>query len=312
MTQVPDGQYRGAVLYADFSEIRPTEIVDAPMGYTEVREFTAAAMRLNGFIVEATPRKLYVFFPEAGPALELARQVALQIGQTRQADLNRLGLDGRIILGYGAVTIEQGRLRSDWTHRLAGMVTAVPQNSVAALRDFVAQFKPGDIDPPPRPTARADLFILPMAGTGEDQVTRMAGGGNDGVFLTLVLRVRGVLQNFRSSDCPILIGRDKSCGVQISSEDASRVHGRIEFEKEKFYYVDDSRNGSYVLTGNGQEILLRHEKIALAGEGAISPGAPLSKQQGEVVRFTCMPSRLTMADAGAADGNTRPMEPERK
>ncbi|HSW12508.1 MAG TPA: FHA domain-containing protein [Solimonas sp.] len=311
MTNVADGQYRGAVLYADFSEARPAEIVDAPLSFAEVRELASTGTRLNGLVMEATPRKFYAFLPDASRALELARQVAQLVAQARSGDLGRLGLDARVILGYGAVTIEQGRVKSDWTFRLAGLVTSVPQNGVAALREFVAQFKPGEINPPPRPSARSDLFILPIGEHVEDQETRMAGlsaGGGDGLFLTLTLRVRGVPQAFRSSDCPILIGRDRSCGVQVSGDKASRVHGRIEYEKEKFYYVDDSRNGTYVLTGNGQEILLKHEKIALVGEGAISPGAPLSQQTGEVVRFSCSSSRLRMADeTPAGDGDTKLM-----
>ena len=313
MTQIPDGQYRGSVLYADFSEARTDAPIEAPLSFSEVRDLASLGSRLDGLVMEATPRRLYAFFPQAESALKLAREIA-QTALRARADLSRLGLDVRVILGHGQVTMEQGRVRSDWTHRLAGLVTSVPQNGVAALRDFIAQFPHGQLSPAPRPSARSDLFILPMTDLAEDQETRMAGigGGIDGVYLTLTLRVRGVPQTFRSSDCPILIGRDKSCGVQVSGEKASRVHGRIEFEKEKFYYVDDSRNGTYVLTGGGQELLIRHEKIVLAGEGAISPGAPLSGQTGEVVRFSCTPSRLSMAGAAADDGDTKMMRTERK
>ena len=313
MTQIPDGQTRGAVLYADFSETLSDRISESPLNYNEVRDLAAVGSRLGGLVMEATSRKLYAFFPDPQGALQLAREIT-QLSLRARSDLSRLGLDIRVILGHGQVTMEQGRLRSDWTHRLSGLVTSVPQNGVAALRDFVAQFPHGQLNPAPRPSARSDLFILPMTEVAEDQETRMAGfgGGADGVFLTLTLRVRGVSQTFRSSDCPILIGRDKSCGVQVSGEKASRVHGRIEFEKEKFHYVDDSRNGTYVLTGGGQEILLKQEKIVLAGEGAISPGAPLSGQTGEVVRFSCTPSRLSMAGAAADDGDTKMMRTERK
>jgi pSer/pThr/pTyr-binding forkhead associated (FHA) protein len=306
-----DGDYRGAVIYADFSEARPGEVVDAPLNFAEVRDFTSTASQLGALVLESTPRKLYAFLARAEDALTLARHVSHSIAQARDRDLGRLGLDARVILGYGAVTVQQGRLRSEWTFRLGGLVTSVPQNSIGALREFIAQFPPGAIDPPPRASARSDLMILPVA-SSDDPVTRMAASGTGagaGVFLTLTLRVRGVPHTVRSSDCPILIGRDKSCTVQVSGDTASRVHGRIEFQSEKFYYVDDSRNGSYVLTGSGQEVLLNREKIVLVGEGAISPGAPLSQQTGEVVRYVCTASQLKMA--GLAPGSdadrTKPM-----
>lgn len=310
MTQLSDGDYRGAVIYADFSEARPGEVVDAPLNFAEVRDFTSMASQLGGLVMESTPRKLYAFLQRAEDALTLARHISRSIAQARDRDLGRLALDARVILGYGAVSVQQGRLRSEWTFRLAGLVTSVPQNSIGALRDFVGQFPPGAIDPAPRPSARSDLMILPLAGS-EDPVTRMASSssGSTGVFLTLTLRVRGIPHTVRSSDCPILIGRDKSCAVQVSGDTASRVHGRIEFENEKFYYVDDSRNGSYVLTASGQEVLLNREKIVLVGEGAISPGAPLSQQTGEVVRYVCTASQLRMAGLATASeaDRTKPM-----
>jgi len=307
MTQIADGQYRGAVVYADFSEARGGLGADSPLNFNEVRDLASFGSRHDGLVMEATPRKLHAFFPIAKDALAMAREIT-ELAFKARSDLSRLALDVRVIIGYGQVSIEAGRLRSDWTHRLSGLVSSVPQNGVAALRDFIGQFSHGGIIPAPRPSARSDLFILPMVEVEEDQETRMAGigGGADGVFLTLTLRVRGQPQVFRSSDCPILIGRDKTCGVQVSGEKASRVHGRIEFEKEKFYYVDDSRNGTYVLTGGGQEILIKQEKIVLAGDGAISPGAPLAKQSGEIVRYSCKPAHLSMADAVAvAEGDTR-------
>lgn len=316
MSVIPDGPTRGAVLYADFSEIQTATITGAPLEFGEVRELTSLASKLDGLVMEATPRKLYVFFVQPAAALQLAYRASEIVRQARDRDIARLNLDARVILGHGSVTIEQGRLRSDWAFRLAGLISGVPQNGVAALRDFVAQFQPGEINPPPRPSGRSDLFILPPpAVVNEDQDTRIAGvdlAADRGIYMALTLKVRGTAHVFRSSDCPILIGRDKSCGVQVSGEKASRVHGRVEFEKDKFYYVDDSRNGSYVLTGSGQEILLKREKIALVGEGAISPGAPLSQQAGEVVRFSCQPSRLKMAGEPAVAGATREMRTERK
>lgn len=313
MTQFQDGPSRGAAVYADFSELRPAEIVDAPLLFNEVRELASAASRLGGLVMESSSRKFYGYFPAPERALEMAGLIQQTVQKAKDVDFNRLGLDARVILGYGDVMLDKGRVRSDWTYRLAGLVTSVPQSGIGALREFIAQFPAGAIDPPPRPSARPELFILPLAGS-DDQVTRMAldrtAAAGDGVYLSLTLRVRGVPVTVRSSDCPVLIGRDKSCAVQVSGDTASRVHGRIEFEKDKFYYVDDSRNGTYVLTGSGQEILLKREKIALVGEGAISPGAPLAKQSGEVVRFNCAPSRLAMAEA-TAKGDTRNLRTDR-
>ena len=97
----------------------------------------------------------------------------------------------------------------------------------------------------------------------------------------------GVHLRLAPQDCPFTLGRDKSCALQLDGDVASRVHGQIEFVHDKFYYVDDSRNGTYLLTLQGEEVFLHSERRPLLGRGVISPGAPVIKQTGEVVRYVC-------------------------
>ena len=88
----------------------------------------------------------------------------------------------------------------------------------------------------------------------------------------------------------------------LAGEDVSRVHGRIEFVNEKYFYVDESRNGTYVLTAEGSEVRLMQERILLVGDGVISPGRPVMKQTGQVVRFRCNAVRLDIDN----DAQTNP------
>ena len=91
-----------------------------------------------------------------------------------------------------------------------------------------------------------------------------------------------------AADCPLTLGRDKSCGLRLDGDVASRVHARIEFEAGQFYFVDDSRNGSYLLTPAGEDIFVHRERLPLMGRGVISPGATLVKQTGELVHYRCL------------------------
>lgn len=97
----------------------------------------------------------------------------------------------------------------------------------------------------------------------------------------------GVQLSIAAHDCPLTLGRDKSCGLHLEGDAASRLHGRIEFMQGQFYLVDASRNGTYLLTPQGEEVFLRGERLPLSGHGVISPGAPIVKQTGEVVRYVC-------------------------
>jgi hypothetical protein len=68
---------------------------------------------------------------------------------------------------------------------------------------------------------------------------------------------------------------------------ASRVHGRIERRRDRFYYVDMSTNGTYVTNEGDEEIVLRRDQLMLRGRGRISFGHSAGDAEGEVVTFAC-------------------------
>ena len=56
----------------------------------------------------------------------------------------------------------------------------------------------------------------------------------------------------------------------------------------KFILIDQSTNGTYVKTGEGQEIYLRREEVPLVGRGIIGLGESASKENGQVVQYICV------------------------
>jgi predicted component of type VI protein secretion system len=85
----------------------------------------------------------------------------------------------------------------------------------------------------------------------------------------------------------IMFGRDQSNDVVIADKMASRVHGRIERRRDRFYYVDMSTNGTYVTNEGDEEIVLRRDQLMLRGRGRISFGHSAGDAEGEVVTFAC-------------------------
>ena len=68
---------------------------------------------------------------------------------------------------------------------------------------------------------------------------------------------------------------------------ASRVHGRIERRRERFYYVDQSTNGTYVTNEGDVELMLKRDQIMLRSRGRISFGHSAGDADAEVVTFVC-------------------------
>lgn len=84
----------------------------------------------------------------------------------------------------------------------------------------------------------------------------------------------------------VILGRDAQCEVVIADRNASRQHARIECRRDKFFLVDQSTNGTFVVMANEAEVLLRREEIMLRGTGRIGFGHSVDLPEAEFVSFT--------------------------
>lgn len=105
----------------------------------------------------------------------------------------------------------------------------------------------------------------------------------------LRLKYRGQRVELRRERELFTIGRDKSCGLVINHDDASREHCTIERRRDKFVIVDVSTNGTYVTIEGDKEITLEREELTLLKRGWIAIGAPRETAK-EVVEFFCGPA----------------------
>jgi len=300
---------QAAVLYCEFADQNPARIVESPLRPQETHGLVAAVAQRTGTLLESSSRRLYAAFARADEAFACATEVRRQFTQMRQSDPARANLGFRLLLGFGLVTLVQGRLRSDWTVRLPALTAQLPLNGMGATPPFAAQLGP-EWQPWLRTLSgsRDPLLLIadPEAGLGVSRIAApLAKPTTQRAQTTLVLRVGGVPQMLRPSDCPVYVGRDAACRVIVDGLTASRLHGRIDYGEGRFLYTDTSRNGSFVLTPSGEELFLLGETLALVGEGAISPGAPLNQQDGTVVRYACLSGAAP--ESGGDDDETRPM-----
>jgi class 3 adenylate cyclase len=88
--------------------------------------------------------------------------------------------------------------------------------------------------------------------------------------------------------CPqVSLGRDTGNEVVVDAPNASRVHARIEWRRDKFVLVDLSTNGTYVALEDGRETTVRREELILDGQGSISLGASHRKAPRNCVEYYC-------------------------
>ena len=83
------------------------------------------------------------------------------------------------------------------------------------------------------------------------------------------------------------IGRADDNDLVINGNLISRIHAKIEQRRGRFILVDQSTNGTFLHTVQGEETFVRRDSIELVGEGILGlgkvakPGTPLS------IHFVC-------------------------
>ena len=85
----------------------------------------------------------------------------------------------------------------------------------------------------------------------------------------------------------IIAGRGSSCDIVVKNKYTSRSHARFECRDGALVIVDESANGTYVTTDQGEEIRLVGTEMTLSGSGLISLGSPFNRDDREIIHFSC-------------------------
>lgn len=83
----------------------------------------------------------------------------------------------------------------------------------------------------------------------------------------------------------LTVGRSESCNLVVNSKFASRQHARFEMRTDKFYFIDQSTNGSYVSSEWGHITHICHQEIILQFSGKIILGQQFSEDTSQWIAF---------------------------
>jgi adenylate cyclase len=275
-----------AVLFADISD--STRLYDAlgtevaRLALVRCLEVMAAAVdRSGGTVVDQIGDELMCIFPDVLSAArasgELHRAVELANADSPATLRIRIGFH------HGPVITEQGRIFGDTVHvarRIASL--AKPQQTLISRQC-------NDCLPPAAQIATRFVDRTHLKGKDEDfeiyEVVWDVGAATIAAqdlapaaprraepTRELTLRCGGRAYVLDSIHPRLTIGRDARADVVVDHARVSRLHGRIEYRKNTFVFVDESTNGTQVLDAQGEPRYLRREECALQSEGRILLG----------------------------------------
>jgi len=93
----------------------------------------------------------------------------------------------------------------------------------------------------------------------------------------IVLNCNGKDYSADTDDGEIQIGRNPESDFVVDTEFVSRMHAKITVKRGNFVLVDQSTNGTYVRTLDGNTRYLRRDEAVLTGSGIICLGTKIEK-----------------------------------
>jgi predicted component of type VI protein secretion system len=83
----------------------------------------------------------------------------------------------------------------------------------------------------------------------------------------------------------LTLGRAEENDVVVQGTLISRLHARIEFNRNRCLLVDQSTNGTFVTAEGGKESFVRRDSVALEGQGLIGLGRLPEEEAPDAIQY---------------------------
>jgi class 3 adenylate cyclase len=132
-----------------------------------------------------------------------------------------------------------------------------------------------------------DVEVCEVIWQSGEELTTMAPATEAHSMLTKLYLLYGSTELVvEQANASIILGRDATCQIAVADRMASRHHARIERRRDKFFLIDQSTNGTFVVFAGEAEIALRREEVMLRGDGRIAFGRSVGESSDETVGFS--------------------------
>ncbi len=247
----------------------------------------------EGRIVKTIGDEVMAVLPSADEGMLAASDIQLRVTGMPATEGPRIAI--RIGFHYGSAIEERNDYFGDAVNLAARMTALAKGGQIITNMDTVAA-----LSPLLRQSTR-DLYAMQVAGK-QEEIGICEVIWQDGEELTmmtsrdvpvsewepkLIVRHGGRDIVMSSRHASVTIGRDAVNEIVIADRKASRMHGRIECRRGKYYAIDQSTNGTFVTIDKDPEIVLKREQLMLRGRGHISFGHGSAEPGAELVHFEC-------------------------
>ena len=242
----------------------------------------AVTEAFEGSIVKTIGDEVMCMFNQPDKAVAAAVKMHDTICSDSEMSAHKIQL--RIGFHHGPVLVEVGDLYGDAVNMAARMVgqakagQIITTHATIALMSIEIRQNARLLDQT-RVKGKQELLEIYEIPWGQPEEltmisTYMSGRmkSENGLDTYMILHYKGEQIRVNQKRPVITIGRDSNNHLVISDPRVSRIHARIELRRNKFVLVDQSTNGTYILPGNGEIVMMRRDEIVLPRKGIISLG----------------------------------------
>ena len=282
-------------LYEQLGDLRAREMVAICIDVMR-----AATDQHEGMVIKTMGDEVMSTFPTADNALNAAAQMQRQIAGHPALKVDEHAVAIRIGCNFGPVVVENRDIFGSAVHTANRMTSQAKAGQIMTTAAMVEHLSPDwracvrQIDIATVKGRSSELALFEVLWQTED-ITSMVpaiamssrNGANKDKPHRLRLRYQGqeVVVDERRTN--ISMGRAEENDLVIKGNLISRLHARIEMSRNKFMLIDQSTNGTFVQSKDGDEAFVRRDSMQIRAEGLIGLGKAPDSNSTQVIRYVC-------------------------
>ena len=251
---------------------------------------------LGGRIIDRIGDEVLCTLPDLGSGLRAGPAIQEALAEAAAAGRLPAGIRMRIGFHYGHVVVAGERIFGDTIHTAKRLVDLAKCDQILTSQETLAAASGVRL-----PTSRfvdrvrikgqsEPLEIFELLRETSDLTQVGAPLQSEGEHYRSCLLRYGHQELIVNEAQPVLtIGRSAPCDLVIPQACVSRQHGRVEYQKGRIIFIDQSTNGTFLVEHPSQEsILIRREQRWLRNSGSLRFGQMLDEDGSLTAAYVCL------------------------
>jgi class 3 adenylate cyclase len=276
-------------LYEQLGDVRARDMVG-----TCVEVMRSATDHHNGTVIKTMGDEIMATFASADDALDAGAQMQREITHHPGLKVNDHAVAIRIGCNFGPVVMEARDIFGSAVHTANRMTSQAKAGQIITTSTMVEHLSSEwrasvrQIDVATLKGRSSEFALFEVLWQPEESTSMVAtiSAGDSDKPQRLRLRYQGQEVLVDHSREIITIGRAEDNDLVIKGNLISRLHARIEMNRNKFMLIDQSTNGTFVAVKDGEDAFVRRDSMQIKGEGMIGLGKVPDENSSQVIRYS--------------------------